>query len=86
MFCEETACGPGCAKDKSRNIDELVCVAVLTLDRPDVCLIFFERVDMYHPVKDHGAKRSSRRCTGLVRGDRSSQAESWMRQEERSAR
>ena len=47
----------------------LIGLAVLALDRPDACLIFFERIDVDHPVEDDGAKSSAGRVASLLCGD-----------------
>jgi len=49
-----------------------VSIAVLALDRPDAGLIFFERVDVHHPVEDYGMEGSTRGIAGFLGGDRSS--------------
>ena len=49
----------------------LIRVAVLALDGPDVGLIFFERVDVNHPVEDYGKEDSTRGVARFLRGDRS---------------
>ena len=72
MFCEEKCTGPhdaGPRKSILNYVDELVCITVLTFNRPDVRLIFFERVDMHHPVKDYRAERSSGCITRFLHGD-----------------
>jgi hypothetical protein len=41
---------------------------MLALDGPDAGLIFFERVELHHPVEDYGMESSTRGVTGLLRG------------------
>lgn len=50
-----------------------VGVAVLALDRPDIRLIFLERINVHHPVEDHGMKCSTGGVAGFLRDDRSPQ-------------
>ena len=53
-------------------LQDLIRVAVLTADRPDARLIFFEWVDVHHPVENYGMKSSPRGIAGFLGGDRSS--------------
>ena len=48
-----------------------VAVAVLALNRKNIRLVFFERVDVHHPVEDYGMEGSARGVAGFLRGDRS---------------
>jgi len=58
-----------------RKREELVGVAVLAFHRPDARLIFFERVDMHHPVEDNWNELPTRCVTSFLRIDRSLQTE-----------
>jgi hypothetical protein len=49
----------------------LVSVAVLALDRPDIRLIFFEWIDVHHPVEDYRMEGSAGGIASFLRGDRS---------------
>ena len=67
----------GTRAEDARELQEcratsLIRVAVLAFDRPDAGLIFFERVDVHHPVEDYGMESSTRGIAGFLRGDRSS--------------
>src|ERR1700674_4187650 len=56
-----------------RKSSALIRVAVLAADRPDSGLIFFERVDVNHPVEYHGMEGSTGGIAGFLCGDRSPQ-------------
>jgi len=36
--------------DSQKQATRSVCIAVLALDRPDAGLIFFEWIDVHHPI------------------------------------
>jgi hypothetical protein len=42
---------------------------MLAVDRPDACLIFFERIDVHHPVEDYGMEDSTRGVARRLRSD-----------------
>src|ERR1700679_3729355 len=56
-------------------------VGVLPIDRPDFCRVFFQRIQVHHPVENHGMKPSVRRIASFLRGDRSTQTEFRIRRE-----
>jgi hypothetical protein len=49
-----------------------VGIAVLALDGPDAGLIFFEGVDVDHPVEDYGMESSAGGVAGFLGDDGSS--------------
>src|SRR5450432_2793714 len=52
----------------------LIRVAVLSVHGPDAGLIFFEGIEMHHPVEDYGVESSAGSVTRFSRGDGSSQS------------
>src|SRR5579872_3598922 len=56
----------------------LIRISVLAVHRPDICLIFFERVEVNHPVEDDGMKCSSGRVARILGGDGSVKTEERM--------
>ena len=57
----------------------LVGLAVLPVDGPDAGLIFFERIEVDHPVKNDWVKSSAGRGAGFFGSNRSMQTELRMR-------
>src|SRR6266700_7764563 len=69
----ETVSGKECLNHAKTA--ETGLVSVLSIDRPDLCCVFLERIEMHHPVEDDGMKRSAVGIAFLLRGDGSLQTE-----------
>src|SRR5258708_33021254 len=60
----------------------LIGVTLLTLDRPDVRLIFLKRVYVHHPVENYWTEHPTSGVAGFLGGDRSRQSKARMRRQQ----
>src|SRR5271169_609795 len=55
--------------------DPMFSVGVLAVDRPDLCRVLFQRIEMHHPVEDYGKKFPAVGVAFFLGDDGSLQAE-----------
>jgi len=73
MFCEEKRRRLRKVSGGEHRSMSIHSIVVLAFNRPDLCLIFLERINMHHPVEDHWMECSSRRIACFLRRNGSAQ-------------